>query len=82
MQAATRTLSLASHALPLVLRQPVRSNSACLAVHLHRGAACSLASGARPKYETIRSDADGGAGIITIAKPKALNALSSQVLAI
>ena len=82
MQAAKRTLSLAARAFPVVRRQPVRSKSVCLAVQMHRNAACSLASGARPQYETIRSDADGGAGIITIAKPKALNALSSQVLAV
>ena len=38
-----------------------------------------LAVRATASYDTIRSETEGSAGVITISKPKALNALSSQV---
>ena len=38
----------------------------------------TFAAVSSPAYESIRSDTEGAAGIITISKPKALNALSSQ----
>jgi hypothetical protein len=38
-----------------------------------------LATRATVSYDTIRSETEGSAGVITISKPKALNALSSQV---
>ncbi|KAL3159255.1 hypothetical protein ABBQ32_011222 [Trebouxia sp. C0010 RCD-2024] len=40
----------------------------------------NLAATATSSYETIKSSTEGAAGIITISKPKALNALSSQVM--
>lgn len=39
-----------------------------------------LAVRATASYDAIRSETEGSAGIITISKPKALNALSSQVM--
>lgn len=45
-----------------------------------RAGRASFESSATASYETINSDVEGAAGIITISKPKALNALSSQVM--
>ena len=42
------------------------------------GALRTFAAGAIASYDSIQSTAEGAAGIITISKPKALNALSSQ----
>lgn len=44
------------------------------------GAARNLAATTTLSYESIKSNTEGAAGIITISKPKALNALSSQVM--
>ena len=60
------------------LRQRVLPGSAVHHDVWARAGRASFESSATASYETINSDVEGAAGIITISKPKALNALSSQ----
>ena len=81
MLAMPHGASTAARAQSLCMRNPTKQTgfSAVHSSAVLRTASHVFATNSATPYESIRSDVNDSVGLITIAKPKALNALSSQV---